>query len=168
MAKLSVSLPDGTDMTHELTEDVVTVGRVSDNVIYINDASVSSHHAEIIYTGSHHILKDLESTNGTRVNDHTFTEGQLRDGDRVKFGKIECRYISEDPNDARPLPEQEAVAAEVAASSSRPEDFGNASPFKSKSRKKDPIATAILVLAGLSVLVFVGAVVSIFQLQPPQ
>ena len=48
MAKLSVSLPDGTDMTHELTEDVVTVGRVSDNVIYINDASVSSHHAEII------------------------------------------------------------------------------------------------------------------------
>ena len=33
--------------SHELTEDVVTIGRISDNVIQINDASVSSHHAEI-------------------------------------------------------------------------------------------------------------------------
>jgi pSer/pThr/pTyr-binding forkhead associated (FHA) protein len=168
MAKITVTLPDGTDITHELTEDVVTVGRISENVIQINDASVSSRHAQITFTGNHHILKDLNSTNGTRVNDHAFTEGPLRDGDRVRFGKIEGRYISENPDDARPLPEQEAVAASVAESSSRPEDFSNASPFKSKSRKKDPIATSILIFAGVAVLVFIGAVYSIFQLQPPQ
>ena len=168
MAKINLTLADGTEVTHELTEDIVTVGRISDNVIQINDVSVSSHHAEITFVGSHHILKDLNSTNGTRVNDHSFSEGPLRDGDRVRFGKIEGRYISENPDDARPLPEQEALAAAVAASSARPEDFANASPFKSKSRKKDPIATSILVFAGVAVLVFIGAVVSIFQLQPPQ
>ena len=168
MSKISLTLPDGTDVTHELTEDVVTVGRISENVIQINDASVSSHHAEITISGKHHILKDLNSTNGTRVNDRSFTEGPLRDGDRVRFGKIDGRYISENPDDARPLPEQEAVAAAVADKSSRPEDFSNASPFKSKSRKKDPVATSILVFAGIAVLVFIGAVVSIFQLQPPQ
>ncbi len=168
MAKISITLPDGTDISHELTEDVVTVGRVSDNIIQVNDVSVSSHHAEIIFSGNHHILKDLNSTNGTRVNDHSFTEGPLRDGDRIRFGKIDCRYISENPDDARPLPEQESVAAAVAESSTLPEDFSNASPFKSKSRKKDPVATSILVFAGIAVLVFIGAVVSIFQLQPPQ
>jgi pSer/pThr/pTyr-binding forkhead associated (FHA) protein len=168
MAKISVTLPDGTDITHELTEDVVTIGRISDNVIQINDVSVSSHHAEITFTGGHHILKDLDSTNGTRVNDRAFTEGPLRDGDRIRFGKIDGRFVSENPADAQPLPEQEAVAAAVAASSSRPEDFSNASPFKSKSRKKDPVATSILVFAGIAVLVFIGAVVTIFQLQPPQ
>jgi pSer/pThr/pTyr-binding forkhead associated (FHA) protein len=168
MAKISLTLPDGAEVTHELTEDVVTIGRVSDNVLQINDASVSSHHAEILFSGSHHILKDLNSTNGTRVNDKSFTEGPLRDGDRVRFGKIESRFVSENPDDARPLPEQEAVAAAVAAKSSRPEDFSNASPFKSKSRKKDPVATGILVFAGFAVLVFIGAVVTIFQLQPPQ
>jgi pSer/pThr/pTyr-binding forkhead associated (FHA) protein len=168
MAKISLTLPDGSEVSHELTEDVITIGRVSDNVLQINDASVSSHHAEILFSGSQHILKDLNSTNGTRVNDKSFTEGPLRDGDRVRFGKIEGRFVSENPDDARPLPEQEAVAAAVADKSSRPEDFSNASPFKSKSRKKDPVATGILVFAGVAVLVFIGAVVTIFQLQPPQ
>jgi predicted component of type VI protein secretion system len=168
MPKLIVSLPDGSSVTHELTEDIATVGRVNDNVIQIDDVSVSSHHAEIISTGDKYVLKDLGSTNGTRVNDHGFTEGTLHDGDRVRFGKIDCKYTSDNPADTRPLPEQEAVAAAVAESSSRPEDFSNASPFKSKSKKKDPVSTAILVVTGISVLVFIGAVVSIFQLQPPQ
>jgi pSer/pThr/pTyr-binding forkhead associated (FHA) protein len=168
MPKLIVSLPDGSSVTHELTEDIVTVGRISDNVIQIEDPSVSSHHAELVPTGDHHILKDLDSTNGTRVNDKGFTQGPLRDGDHIRFGQIEVRYVSENPDDARPLPQAEAVAASVADSSSRPEDFANASPFKGKSKKKDPISTGILIFTGVSVLVFIGAVVSIFQLQPPQ
>jgi pSer/pThr/pTyr-binding forkhead associated (FHA) protein len=168
MPKIIVTLPDGASVTHELTEDVVTIGRLSDNVIQIEDASVSSHHAEITLTDGHYVLADLNSTNGTRVNDHSFSEGPLRDGDHIRFGKIETRYTSENPDDARPLPEQEAVAASVAESSSRPDDFSNASPFKTKSRKKDPIANGILVFAGVAVLAFCGAVFLIFQLQPPQ
>jgi pSer/pThr/pTyr-binding forkhead associated (FHA) protein len=167
MPKLIVSMPDGSTASHDLTEDVVTIGRVSDNGIQIEDASVSSHHAEIDFTGGHHILKDLESTNGTRVNGHSFTGGQLHDGDQIRFGKIEARYTSENPEDARPLPETETVSAAVAESSARPEDFANASPFKSKSRKKDPIANAILIFAGVAVVIFIVAVVLIFQLQPP-
>ena len=167
MPKLIVTQPDGTDTPHELTEEVVTVGRLSDNIIQIDDVSVSIHHAEITFSKGHYVLRDLGSTNGTRVNDHSFTDGPIRDGDRIRFGKVDARYTSENPNDARPLPEKEAVAAAVAANSSRPEDFANASPFKSKTKKKDPIATGILVFACVAVLVFIGAVVSIFQLQPP-
>jgi len=168
MPKIIVTLPDGTNVAHELTEDVVTIGRVSDNVIQIDDVSISSHHAEITFSGNHHLLRDLNSTNGTRVNGHGFTEGPLRDGDQIRFGKVDTRYASENPDDARPLPEQEAVAAAVADSSSRPDDFTNASPFKSKSGKKDPVAKGILIFAGFAVLAFIGAVVMIFQLQPPQ
>jgi pSer/pThr/pTyr-binding forkhead associated (FHA) protein len=168
MPKLIVTLADGTNVTHELTEDIVTVGRVSDNVIHIEDASVSSHHAEITASGKTYVLKDLDSTNGTRVNGQPFTEGPLRAGDRVRFGQIETRYVSENPDDAQPLPEQEAVAAAVAETSHRPQDFSNASPFKTKSKKKDPIATGILIFAGVAVLAFLAAVVSIFQLQVPQ
>jgi pSer/pThr/pTyr-binding forkhead associated (FHA) protein len=168
MPKLIVTLPDGTNASHDLAEDVVTIGRVSDNVIQIDDVSVSSHHAEITFSGGQHILSDLNSTNGTRVNDQSFSTGPIRDGDHLRFGKIPALYTSENPDDARPLPEQEAVAAAVAENSARPEDFTNASPFNSKSKKKDPIATGILVFAGVAVLVFIGAVFLIFQLQPPQ
>jgi hypothetical protein len=47
-------------------------------------------------------------------------------------------------------------------------DFGNASPFKKKTGKKDPIALGIMIFAGVSVLAFLAAVVTIFQLQAPQ
>jgi pSer/pThr/pTyr-binding forkhead associated (FHA) protein len=167
MPKLIVTLSNGTNVTHELSEDTITVGRISDNTLQIEEASVSSHHAEFVASGDHHILRDLDSTNGTRVNGQVFSEGPVKDSDRIRFGQIECRYVSENPDDARPLPEQQLVAAAVAESSVRPDDFTNASPFKSKNRKKDPVSLGILVFAGVSVLVFIGAMLSIFQLQPP-
>jgi pSer/pThr/pTyr-binding forkhead associated (FHA) protein len=167
MPKIIVTLPDGSRVTHELAEDLVTVGRTADNILQIEDASVSSHHAEIVLSGERHILRDLDSTNGTRVNEQPFTEGPLRDGDHVRFGKIDALYATDDTGHAQPLPEQEAVAASVAESSARPEDFSNASPFKTKSKKKDPIATSILALAVVAILAFAGAVFMILQLQPP-
>ena len=163
MPKLIVQLPGGTEVSHELSEDVITLGRLSDNLVQIDDASVSSHHAELTLVGTEYLLKDLDSTNGTRVNGRTFTEGMLSDRDRVQFGKIDARYASEHASDAKPLPEPEHLAVEAAASSARPEDFSNASPFKTKMKKKDPTAAAILAFAGIAVAAFIGAVVSIYH-----
>jgi pSer/pThr/pTyr-binding forkhead associated (FHA) protein len=164
MPKLIVTLADGTDVAHELTEEVVTIGRLSDNTIQIDDASVSSHHAQITVSGGEHILKDLDSTNGTRINDVVFSEGPIHEGEHIRFGKISARFTSDDPNEARPLPEQQALAAAVAESSARPEDFGNASPFKTKTKKKDPIATGIMAGAGVAILALIAAAVYISQL----
>jgi hypothetical protein len=55
----------------------------------------------------------------------------------------------------------------VAENSARPEDFANASPFKSKSKKKDPVSVAILAFAGVAVLAFVAAVLMTLQLAAP-
>jgi hypothetical protein len=65
------------------------------------------------------------------------------------------------------LPEQSTTAVEVAESSARPEDFANASPFKTKSKKKDPVSVAILTFTGVAVLAFLGAVFMILQLHAP-
>jgi predicted component of type VI protein secretion system len=168
MPKLIVSLPDGSSVTHELSENQISVGRISDNMIQIEDASVSSHHAEFNISGDQYTLKDLDSTNGTQVNGKPFSEGAIRDGYSIRFGTIETRYASDNPSHAQPLPAKEEIPVEVGASSSKPSDFSNASPFKTKTKKKDPVATALLAFAGFSVLVFLGAVFSVFQLQPPQ
>ncbi|HZJ17269.1 MAG TPA: FHA domain-containing protein, partial [Chthoniobacteraceae bacterium] len=68
MPKLQISLPDGTQNSFDLIEDTITVGRVEDNMIQIDDASVSSHHAELVRDGDDYLLRDLDSTNGTRLN----------------------------------------------------------------------------------------------------
>jgi pSer/pThr/pTyr-binding forkhead associated (FHA) protein len=169
MPKLQVSLPDAPAVSHELGEDLISIGRLADNTLQIDDASVSSHHAQLVFEGTDYILSDLGSTNGTRVNGNSLGEGEehrLTGGDRIRFGNIETIYES-DSADTRPLPVEDEPVAVAAESSVRPADFSNASPFQTKKKKKDPVGTAVFALAGLAILVFAGAVASIFMLQPP-
>ncbi len=126
MPKLQIILPDGTDISHELTEDVVTVGRLADNTIEIDDASVSSHHAQLTLQGNDYILKDLGSTNGTRLNGTNITpdeEHRLQDADRVRFGSIETSYVSEHVSQPRAMPDEVEPSAVAAESSVRPANF---------------------------------------------
>lgn len=171
MPKLQISLPDGNQASFELTEDTITVGRVEDNAIQIDDISVSSHHAELVLDGDDYILRDLGSTNGTRLNGTTHTEGRLKDGDEITFGKIDAIYESEHSAAAQaaaqPMPEEAAVAMQPATQSVPPANFSNASPFEKKEKQKDPVGMAILAFAGVAVLVFVLAVVSVFTLKSP-
>jgi pSer/pThr/pTyr-binding forkhead associated (FHA) protein len=171
MPKLQISLPDGTQNSFELIEDTITLGRVEDNIIQIDDASVSSHHAELVRDGDDYILRDLDSTNGTRLNGTAHTEGRLKDGDEITFGKIDAIYESEHSAAAQavaqPMPEEAAVAMQPATQSVTPANFANASPFERKEKKKDPVGMAILAFAGVAILVFVFAVVSVFGLKSP-
>src|ERR1700719_4087640 len=52
---------------HELTGEVITIGRAPDNMIVIDDPSVSGRQAQLQLAGEVYRLKDLESTNGTRA-----------------------------------------------------------------------------------------------------
>ena len=167
MPKLKISLPDGITAAHDLTDDTITLGRVADNAIQIDDASVSSHHAELTRDGEDYLLKDLDSTNGTRLNGEAHSEGKLKDGDQITFGNIETIYESENPADAQPMPEEADVAIRPAAKSVKPSNFSNASPFQSKKKKKDPAAVAIIAFAIVAMLAFGAAVVSVMSLKSP-
>ena len=171
MPKILVSLPDGTTATHELVDATITVGRLADNALQIEDASVSSHHAELtLGEGGDYVLTDIGSTNGTLLNGKELAEGygqRLQAGDKVVFGNIETSYESENPAEARAMPAAKELAAVTASSSVRPKDFENASPFQTKKKKKDPIGLAILGFSALAMLAFVAAVVMVFALKSP-
>ena len=171
MPKLLVSLPDGSTAVHELVEASISVGRLADNALQIEDASVSSQHAELTLTeNGDYLLTDLGSTNGTQINGQDVAEGEprvLSAGDRIRFGHIETAYVSENPAEAQAMPESEEVAAVVASSSVRPADFTNASPFQKKGEKKDPVGMAIIGLSVLAMLVFAAAVATINWMKSP-
>jgi pSer/pThr/pTyr-binding forkhead associated (FHA) protein len=42
----------------------------------------------LLKTGDSYWLRDLNSTNGTYVNGHLFTYGELKDGDTIRFGAV--------------------------------------------------------------------------------
>lgn len=171
MPKLQIFLPEGGgEVTHDLADETITLGRLADNAIQIDNISVSSHHAQLTLSGGDYHLKDLNSTNGTYVNGKTVTESQLHNGDKVRFGKVETVYQSEiqAPTEKRELPAAEVLAITPASSSVRPADFSNASPFHVKKKKVDKAGRAIFALTAVSVLAFAAAVTMIFMMQVSQ
>lgn len=170
MPKLQVSLPDGTEMTHELGENEISIGRIEENMLQIEDASVSSRHALLTLRGDDYILTDIGSTNGTRLNGENIapdTENPLKDGDQIRFGHVETVYLSENAATAQPLPVEEVVTTAPAASSSRPQNFANASPFQSKKKKSNPAAMAIMAFGVIALLAFGYAVSLIVGMKSP-
>lgn len=172
MAKLIITPEDGMPAAHDLDApdgDVITIGRLPDNQIQIDDASVSSHHAQISVSGSSWLLKDLNSTNGTRRNGEKVTEATLEHGDELRFGKIRARFESAAAGgDTKPMPEADKVAISIAESSERPTDFQNASPFQRKASKRDVFGSATMAVAAIAFLTFLAAVANLFLLKPPQ
>jgi pSer/pThr/pTyr-binding forkhead associated (FHA) protein len=80
---------DGIDLVvHKLVAEVITIGRVPLNHIVIDNPTVSAQHAILAKVGDSYRLKDLQSTNGTLVNDVPITDAQLKDGDKIRFGAV--------------------------------------------------------------------------------
>lgn len=171
MPKLLVTLHDGSEIAHELVEASITVGRLADNALQIEDASVSSQHAQLtLGENGDYILTDLGSTNCTQLNGQELVEGEghlLSGGDKVRFGHVETIYESENPAEAQAMPEAEELTAVVASSSVRPADFANASPFQTKRKMKDATGLAIFGFSLLAMLAFAAAVVMISSLKSP-
>jgi pSer/pThr/pTyr-binding forkhead associated (FHA) protein len=86
----------------------VMIGRVPDNQIVIDNPAVSSRHARVYADNSGFTVEDLQSVNGTFVNDKRVTRSTLQDGDQIQIGKHRLTFVWA-PGEA-PMEEQTAVA----------------------------------------------------------
>jgi predicted component of type VI protein secretion system len=73
---------------YALTGDEVSVGRVPDNDIQLDDVTVSRQHAMLVRQGSAWLVRDLGSLNGTYVNNQRVDESPVRHGDDVQIGRF--------------------------------------------------------------------------------
>jgi hypothetical protein len=72
------------------------IGRGQDNDLpFPEEEFISRHHCEIGYHKYQYVLKDLQSANGSYVNDVKVRETILRDGDTIQIGSM--RFLFEDP-----------------------------------------------------------------------
>jgi hypothetical protein len=91
MLRLVVLSPGMTGRAQELKADKITIGRVEDNTFPIAEASVSSHHCELVLRGSEVVVRDLNSTNGTFVSGEKISEKVLKPGQILRLGQVEMR-----------------------------------------------------------------------------
>jgi predicted component of type VI protein secretion system len=162
MPKLIIS-----GIAHELMDEVITIGRGPDNTIIVNDSSISTHHARLLLEGDTYRLKDLDSTNGTRVNGKSMTETVLRFQDRIRFGAAEARYESSEAAESKPLPKLEEIKARFAADTPAQPHFTGAPPFRRPEQQNDPVRTGIFVGLAIVVLVFLGSMIAVLMMHAP-
>lgn len=87
MARLILMFNKQVVKEYSLQKESVTIGRNEDNTITVDNLAVSGYHARIDAAGSDYILTDLQSTNGTFVNDNKVVSHKLSHGDNVAIGK---------------------------------------------------------------------------------
>ncbi len=84
---------DGAGKEYPLTGDTTTIGRAADNDIVLDVTGASRHHAVIRIQGATHVLEDMQSKNGTWVNDQR-VDGNVyvSDGDIIRFSEAEFTF----------------------------------------------------------------------------
>lgn len=86
-------LVDASGRRYPLTAAATTIGRLADNDIVLDDASVSRHHAVVIDTGTNCVITDLRSANGVKLRQQRIRgTATLADGDRIGIGGHELTF----------------------------------------------------------------------------
>ncbi len=99
------------------SEEQLRVGRLGPLEVVLDDTSVSRNHAEIRYTDRGWRVRDLGSTNGTRLNGVRLSAGQwpLRVRDLIQFGEVaivvEALNDAEEETDSNTVDEMHVEAA---------------------------------------------------------
>src|SRR5579863_4930940 len=78
----------------------VTIGRAPDNDIQIDNLSVSNYHARVYVEAGSLVVEDLNSLNGSFLNDIRVERAMLKDGDSILIGKHEIHV--DQTHDAAP------------------------------------------------------------------
>lgn len=87
-------------MSFELDQDTITIGRDPSNSVFLNDMTVSRHHARIdlsnIVSGFA-TIEDLGSLNGTWVNGAIVSQAQISDGTSIQIGTFYMVFHTNTP-----------------------------------------------------------------------
>jgi pSer/pThr/pTyr-binding forkhead associated (FHA) protein len=70
------------------------IGTAADCDIVLTDPYLSSKHVVIRHENGEFMLIDLDSTNGSYVNDRQVTKQDLIDNDKVRIGRTEMKFKS--------------------------------------------------------------------------
>ncbi len=142
---------------YELTEAANTIGRNETNTICIDGPAVSGQHCAIEKAGVGYAIQDLDSTNGTFLNDERISSADLLRSDIITLGTTPLMIDGEDlpqkPATTGITPTRVEIRPRTARSGEpvqRPKDFGK----KRDSRKAWIIALSCVIVLTLAAAVW--------------
>lgn len=160
--RLTLYFPEDSPTTHEFVGPKLTIGRLGDNDVRIDDVSVSSHHAEIELVDGGAVLRDLGSTNGTFINGEQLVgEVGIAEGSEIFIGNVRMVFmelVETHPVEAELSPSITSVAVVETGEFGAPQNFMYMSPIPKAKPTKDLLTIGAWAAAGVGVLTALYAV----------
>ncbi|MCH7725963.1 MAG: FHA domain-containing protein [Planctomycetes bacterium] len=100
----------------DLQAPVLGVGRDRSNAIQLHDTEISRRHAELRDSIDGYSLVDLDSSNGTYVNNEQIQRRVLRNGDRVQIGRCVLLFTGSEKSSSDVLASEVDIIASPSAS----------------------------------------------------
>jgi len=101
---------EGAAREWDLGSFLIAIGRRPDNNIVLDDKFVSGRHAVVGFEHGRYYVEDLKSSNGTLLNGKPVQRATLGDGDVIRIGALEIRFVDR-PAAGVPLPPAAPVSA---------------------------------------------------------
>ena len=157
--------------TFEINRDAMSIGRRDTMDICIKDATLSGHHADIIRSQRDgkvvYILRDNDSTNGTKVNNVPITEQELKNSDLILFGAVEVLFDGDSESEGVTT-FQPTVTLDLSLDSgiSTVPSLSNLNPLAEKEEKKREFTHRLMVIivAVAGVLMAGGLIYLLYQI----
>jgi pSer/pThr/pTyr-binding forkhead associated (FHA) protein len=109
MAYLVLTEGEGNGQQFNLKGGVTRIGRRAENDVVLVYPSISGTHAEIVRTDDGFELRDLGSTNGTRLNGNRIQSNRVYRNDICSFGDVSLMLDGDDVPKAPPSDENDTV-----------------------------------------------------------
>ncbi len=147
--------------TYEIAADRTAIGRNSTNILVFENDTISGRHCVIEREGKKFKLRDLGSTNGTRVNSRPIEEAELRPKDLVQIGSMEFLFDAHDDEIETAHTDLKTSVQVAAGPTHAPESFSSVSPFGSR---RDTQRVWYFLIGFLGVIAFVVVAVFLYKL----
>ncbi|GMU22919.1 MAG: hypothetical protein AMXMBFR13_30030 [Phycisphaerae bacterium] len=109
MAVLHITTPVG-NRSIDLPEGRISIGRSGDNDVVIEDERSSRHHCTLEPCPGGYVLHDLDSRNGTKVNNARIEEARLKWGEAFSIGRTTLRIFEASLPVVQPVEAADTVA----------------------------------------------------------
>ena len=142
-----------------MTKDLHTAGRVDARDICIKDPSISSYHADFIKKGATYILRDRNSTNGSKVNNVPVTEDvELKSSDMIQLGNVEMLYDCQEKSSTRDLKTMTKIDITSTSTVGTSTLQRLETVSQGRSQKKSWVPIVIIALLGLLTLLIIAGI----------